>query len=82
MRIIQDARQQQQQQLQQRQTLQPPSGHSSNYDMHQEKEEVLRMFTEAWDRFMSKGSVSRRRQHTNRVADVQQQGAPHHQLQV
>ena len=72
--MIQDERQQQQQQ--QRQTLQPPSGHSSNYDIHQEKEEVLRMFTEAWDRFMSKGSVNRRR-NTNRVADVQQQqGAP------
>ena len=82
--MMQDARlQQQQQQQQQRQTLQPPSGHSSNYDIHQEKEEVLRMFTEAWDRFMSKGSVSRRRQHTNRVADVQQQqGGPEHQLQV
>ena len=85
--MIQDARQQQrQQQQQQQQQLQPPpqqhrrydsdSGNSSNYDINREKEEVLKMFTEAWDRFMSKGGGaggSQRRR--NRVADVQQ-GAP------
>ena len=49
--------------------------------MDREKEEVLKMFTEAWDRFMTKGGSTGRGSHRrrNRVADVQQQqqqGAP------
>ena len=79
-RMIQDARQQQQRHQQQQQPPQQlrhdsDSGISSNYDINREKEEVLKMFTEAWDRFMSKGGAgggrgSNRRR--NRVADVQQ----------
>ena len=47
------------------------SDSSSNYDINREKEEVLKMFTEAFGRFVAKGGGNRQR-----VADVQ--GATDH----
>ena len=64
-----------QQQQQHHERRSNASDSSSNYDINREKEEVLKMFTEAFGRFVAKGGGNRQR-----VADVQ--GAPDHFQQI